>query len=539
MAAGMSDRVALTENQVTQAADLRKLGRGSTVNLAGSLVTAALSLVLPVLVTRGLTQDDAGLFFQVTALFTILISVGTVGADIGVVRAIPQALALKHARDLVHILKIAFLPTLVVGCALASLLAVLVHPISNWVTGGDPAAAQKFAEVFWVLIVMLPISVLYRLGLAVTRALGTVKPLVLIDKIGRSLAEAGAVAVTLSISTSLVRVVIAWVAPYAGASLFVAAWIARRIGVLVPRLDASPEGPQKYVTSSLRTDFWRFSAPSAVSRIFSQALQRFDIILVGALRGPSEAAIYAAATRFPILGLLFVQAIQQVMAPRISEFLVRDDRSRALLMYRTTTSWLVLVSWPIYLLSAWYADLLLGVFGSSYRGGVPVVQILCLVMLVATATGPVDTVLLMSGRSGWSMVNTGTALVVMVSLDVVLIPPYGAVGAAVGWTAAILANNLSPLAQVRYFLGMQPFGRSTLTSITLSVFAFGFVAGVVRIVLGHDLGSFCVAALLATAVFVAGAAHQRRTLELEAMLSSVLRRRRGGDRSVGATEDRP
>lgn len=40
-------------------ADLRQLARGSSLNLAGSLVAALLNLVLPVIVTRNLVQQDA------------------------------------------------------------------------------------------------------------------------------------------------------------------------------------------------------------------------------------------------------------------------------------------------------------------------------------------------------------------------------------------------------------------------------------------------------------------------------------------------
>ena len=81
-----------------RARDLRRLARGSALNLAGSLVAAVLNLVLPVLITRGLAHPNAGVFFQATALFTVLVSVGTIGADTGVVRSLPRAIALGRGR---------------------------------------------------------------------------------------------------------------------------------------------------------------------------------------------------------------------------------------------------------------------------------------------------------------------------------------------------------------------------------------------------------------------------------------------------------
>ena len=51
-------------------------------------------------------------------------------------------------------------------------------------------------------------------------------------------------------------------------------------------------------------------------------------------------------------------------------------------------------------------------------------------MLVATACGPVDSMLLMGGRSVLSLINTGLALATNVALDLVLVPELGVRAAA-------------------------------------------------------------------------------------------------------------
>ncbi len=277
----------------------------------------------------------------------------------------------------------------------------------------------------------------------------------------------------------------------------------RRLRRSQTRLDALSEHPQRVTTPGLARAFWVFSAPRALSRIFSVALQRFDIVIVGAIRGPADAAIYAAATRFPILGLMFVQAIQQVMAPRISQFLTLNDRERAQTLYRTTTTWLTLVSWPIYLVSVSFAPLLLGVFGEGYSEASDVVVVLCLAMLVATACGPVDSVLLMGGRSVLSLLNTVLALCVTVGLDLLLIPEYGVMGAAVGWTVGILINNLLPLWQVHRTLSLNPFGRATFAAMALTVLAYGLLPALSRLALDDTILGLLVAGFAGTIAFVA------------------------------------
>lgn len=502
--------------------DLRQLARGSSVNLAASVIAAALSLVPPVIIARSLSQGDAGLFFQATALFAILINVGTVGADTGVLRSLPRALALGRRADLPRHLTVALVPPLLFSIVVALVLWWSSGPVARLVTD-DSGQADAFSGVLMVLAAWVPVAVVYKITMSTSRGLGSVRPLVLVEKLGRTSLETFACAVTVSVTSSVALIVTAWVAPYAAMLVVVGIWVHRRLRSVLDRSEGDgPPTPWR----PLASEFWRFSAPRALSRVFTVALQRFDILVVGALRGPADAAVYAAATRFLVLGLMFVQAIQQVMAPRISEFLATGEEGRAEAIFRTTTTWLTLVSWPVYLMVMLFAPLLISVFGDGFSRGSTAVVILCGAMLVATSCGPVDSVLLMGGRSMLSLMNTGLALATNVALDLVLVPWLGVTGAALGWAAAILVNNLLPLWQVNRHLRMHPLARGPITAMAASVVTFGLLAGVVRIGLGGGLTGLMVAGLLATTAYLVIVHARRDDLELDALTAVVRRRQR-------------
>jgi O-antigen/teichoic acid export membrane protein len=223
---------------------------------------------------------------------------------------------------------------------------------------------------------------------------------------------------------------------------------------------------------------------------------------------------------------MFVQAIQQVMTPKISEYLALGEEGRAQTIYRTTTAWLTLVSWPIYLMALLFAPLLLGIFGPGYQRGAAAAAILCAAMLVATACGPVDSMLLMGGRSGLSLMNTGLALATNVGLDLLLVPSMGVTGAALGWAAAIFVNNLLPLWQVNRHLRMHPVGEGTKAAFLVCLVSFGAVAGACRLVLGDGLLGFVVAGLLGTGTFLWMARRRAGELELAALAAVPRRRQR-------------
>ncbi len=141
--------------------------------------------------------------------------------------------------------------------------------------------------------------------------------------------------------------------------------------------------------------------------------------------------------------------------------------------FRATTAWTVLLAWPIYLACAALAPQLVGVFGVGYGDGTAVVVILSLTMLFATASGSVDTVLLMSGRSWLSLANAVATVSVNIVLNLILIPRMGIVGAAVSWAVAIVLRNLLALFQVKAFLGISPAGPEVFRSIGAALLCFG------------------------------------------------------------------
>ena len=106
-------------------------------------------------------------------------------------------------------------------------------------------------------------------------------------------------------------------------------------------------------------------------------------------------------------------------------------------------------------------------------------------MLVATAVGTVDMVLLMGGKSSWNLINTVVGLSANIILNLILIPRYGGTGAAIAWSSSILFTNLAPLVQVWKFLGMHPFGRGFPKVVLAAGAAYGALGLVLRVGARH------------------------------------------------------
>lgn len=167
--------------------------------------------------------------------------------------------------------------------------------------------------------------------------------------------------------------------------------------------------------------------------------------LLGLLGGLSEMGPYNAANRIAMLTTFVLSSINLILAPRMARayHTGRYPQYRALL--RQGTRWAALGATPPLLLCMLFPEQLLSIFGHGFESGATVLRILVLGCYLNACTGPVGSALQMTGQEHlWSrslMLTAGLGVV----LQLVLIPLYGAVGAASVYAACLVGLNLSLL----------------------------------------------------------------------------------------------
>jgi O-antigen/teichoic acid export membrane protein len=274
-------------------------------------------------------------------------------------------------------------------------------------------------------------------------------------------------------------------------------------------------------------EYWAFTGARGFAAVLDIVLTWLDVILVAALVSPTDAAIYAAASRFITSGTLVMQALRLALAPELSRALARDERERASSIYQLATQWVIITSWPLYLAMAVFAPCILRVFGPAYESGATALTVLSLAMLVNLATGTVGTVLLMGGKSRWVLADKIAVVTVNVVGNVALIPHFGIVGAAVSWAVTIVLDSSLAFAQVRY--GMRIGGSLRIIGLcaAMALACFGVIPFAWRLIAGSSLPDMVAAVALATAVYVPLVWRHRERVGLPMLTGSLLPQRQG------------
>jgi O-antigen/teichoic acid export membrane protein len=495
---------------------LGQLARGGALNLAGAGVSAVAGFTLTLLVTNGFDEHTAGVFFAATTAFTLLASVATLGTETGLGRFMLRYELLDRRPDIAVALRTAFVPTVLVSVAAAVALFVLA-PEAAAVIGAD---GDDGATVVRLLAVVLPIVTLNNLALSGTRAFGRMRETVLLDSVFRSVAQpVAALAVSLA-GAGLVALTLGWALPYvlaAVASLAVFHRFLRRRRLL-------ERGGMPADVRAVRREFWAFTWPRAITKLSQLTIQRIDIVLVAALRSPQEAAVYTAATRFVTLAQFGSQAIQNVLQPKLTALIAAEERAVLKQVFKTASAWSMAVTWPVYLVVAGAPLAYLGLFGSAYtEDATAIVLVMAAAMLFAVATGPQDTLLLMSGRSGLSLVNAVVALVVNLVLAFLLIPGLGMLGAAVARGVAVVLRALLTMLQVGRTMDVVSFGKPAGIVAAAGLGCVALPLAVLSLTVDLDLPLLLLALAVLTPLYLAVLWWAREPLMLTSWRSMVRR----------------
>jgi O-antigen/teichoic acid export membrane protein len=515
-------------------APLASVARGGAANLTGALVSALANFALAIAITRGLPKADAGVFFSTTSLFVIATVVGQLGTNTGLVYFLPRARVHGRPELIGSYVRTALRPVLVTGVVVAAAVFFLAPQIAETVT---PGHVERATGLLRVLALFVPLAGAENVLLAATRGLGTMRAYALVEMVARPLLQLALVSAVVVVAEPA-AVGWAWAAAYLPAAA-AAMWWWRRLRRGTPGRGRPPaagvaDETEPSDAQGLSRRFWRFSGPRALTSVVQVAMQRLDIVLVGALAGAPAAAVYTAATRFIVAGQMGTNALALAVQPRLAHSLAQGDRREVQHLYQVSTAWVMVVTWPMYLTFCIFGEPLLSVFGKGYQVGAPVMLLLSLSMLLSTGFGMVDGVLSMAGHTSWNLANAVLALVVQVGLDLWLIPQHGVLGAAIGWATAIAVRNVAALTQVGLALRLHPFGPVTAAAAGLAVVAFFAVPGAVRLVWDASVPAAVVAVLAGGVVYLLGIARLRGVLELSAM--RAIRRRQVPD-STAVVDD--
>ncbi len=200
------------------------------------------------------------------------------------------------------------------------------------------------------------------------------------------------------------------------------------------------------------------AAPLGVSSIFTTIILRADVIILEHLRSSTEVGLYSAAYRVLDLAVLLTIIVITPLIPILTDQ-IRQDKKAALVHCRMATQFAGLFSLPAAIVVPTLAPSIFStVLGPEFIGAAaPLNVLVCnFVLIVFSLLG--SSINLANGEVAHAYWNAPVACGINLSLNFLLIPHLGVLGAA--W--ATVASQLAMLL-VSHYLSLHPFRQSRTT----------------------------------------------------------------------------
>lgn len=222
----------------------------------------------------------------------------------------------------------------------------------------------------------------------------------------------------------------------------VAAAIALGIGAFLLR-QMLPQRVKTDVPEHAMREWVRSAIPLLLFSLIEALNTQIEVILLGSIKGPAEAGLFSVAARVSGLVAFVVIAVGYPLSPVIARLHAAGDVSLLRRTVRRTARVVFLASLPLGIGVLALSGPLLGLFGAEFKAADLALTVLVLGQLGFAATGFAGTVLVMTGRESWLVRGVVVAAVTNVALNVLLIPPLGLTGAALGSTISLTAMNIT------------------------------------------------------------------------------------------------
>jgi O-antigen/teichoic acid export membrane protein len=182
-----------------------------------------------------------------------------------------------------------------------------------------------------------------------------------------------------------------------------------------------------------------------------------DIVMVGSIAGLEDAGHYRIASKGATLVVFALSAINMFSAPLLARSYEAGHID--LIMKISRSASLASMVFAVIALAtfALFGELLIGqLFGDEFLPALPLLLILCGGQFVNAACGPVGLLLNSAGHERTTVAVLSAAAAANVALNAILIPIYGATGAAIATSSTFVLWNVWLVVIAQRKLGFSP-----------------------------------------------------------------------------------
>jgi O-antigen/teichoic acid export membrane protein len=185
-----------------------------------------------------------------------------------------------------------------------------------------------------------------------------------------------------------------------------------------------------------------YSIPVWFNTVLSTSYSQLDRIFLGLLSTVTQVGLYASAYVVALLISFVLNSFNPIFQPLFAESYANRDVRKMKALYQKVVNWTSYLVFPILGGIFLFGDSVLKiVFGAEFVQAYPILLILAFAECVNALAGPSGNILLMAERQKESAWILGIGFIIGVFLNLILIPYFDALGAAIGTGVGLIIIN--------------------------------------------------------------------------------------------------
>jgi O-antigen/teichoic acid export membrane protein len=476
--------------------DITRLAKGAGVSISGRIVGRGVNFLGQVILARFLGPEAYGLFAIGWTILRIIGIIGPLGLEAGIIR-----FGVKFWQDDQQNFRRIFFISTIVALISGVVIGVCLFLASPFL------AEQIFhkpglTNILRGLSAAMPFLTTLRVVASATSISQSMKYSTYSEEIAQPTVELLIfIGLFYMFGWKLEGAVWAVVVSF-GAALALAGYYMLH---LFPTLMVKSTKPAKVEIKQQVINLLSASIPTAFAVLFGSFISWVDRLMVGYFRNSTETGIYTTISLISIIFVIILSGIKVIYSPMIADLYNKKEMKRIEDIYRISTKWGLYLSLPIFFVILFAArEILTLSFGSAYASGYNPLILLSLAQLINIGTGPLDILLIMTGRQkAWLEISAGM-LLANILLNSILIPLLGITGAAIGTASTVTGIFIIGLIKIKGELNIWPYDRRFIKMIVASIFTVSALLGVSYLNIHPPIFKVAVVSIVTCTVFTLG-----------------------------------
>lgn len=447
-----------------------KAATGLLTGLAGSVIGKTLVFLLQVIVSRFYGPGYYGLFVTGLLISHIMQIISSLGIQKGGMRF----LAIAHENNDISAMARIFRFSVAVPLFFGILVGIACYCLAPFIAV-TIFRNPDLADIIRMFSFSVPFFSLLRTGAEMTRAFKTAKYAVLAEDLLYPALHVGIFVFLHSLGYGFFSAIYSFAISNAICSLLITVLGWRLVRNFPGQAFAGTPGDGEAVVPGVWKKVLGFSLPLLPMGLLFTLNSSIDIVMLNMLTNSADVGEYAAAARWVMLFALITLPMKLIFAPMIAGQYGINAMGKIEVLYKTSCRWMFFLTLPLFMFLMIGRDPLMMIFGKGFTASGPTVLGLLLIgSLYGSFVGIAADMLIMSGNQYFELGCLIGGISLNIGLNVLLIPIYGVIGAAMATTVSGMATDTVRIIVVAGRYGMHPFSAKFAIPVAI---AFAIIIG--------------------------------------------------------------